>query len=839
MRLRTQILLFLIPLMLVPMLSIGAIAYRELQRISERQTLNNIDTLLDQINLQMQEQMHTAAAHIQVMARSKLVERYAITEDPSHRVLLLQPALLDQIASFQKTEPAIYEVRILLPDGSEDVRSVTLPLPNASEFEGETPLFEAIRTFDGDVFMHFGWNPDTGSPALFIATPLRVADRTEDPLLAKRRLRGYLVFTKSLVSLAGQVANSRVGEHGALMFTDATGRIFFHTDPSMTGETLPRPLFERLRAASDALPGGRRVRDEEDVFDGRRIHPSLFVFAQLPRAELLAASRWLGIVVAAITLGAIILLTALVFTLLNVTLIRSIRRLSHVANEFGRGNLTVPIPENETGEIGELARAFREMAANLLRSGEQIRYLAYHDGLTGLPNRSRFSEYLDHALAYQRRRGGMLALLFLDLDNFKRVNDSLGHAVGDRLLQEVALRLRRCLRGEDYISLLPIEPSDQLLARLGGDEFTICLPSVSSPHDAGSVARRILETVAKPILVGHHELHVTVSIGVTLFPNDGESAETLIKNADMAMYSAKEQGKGNFQFYSQGMHAAALERLALERRLRVALERGEFRLDFQPIVDLGTGYLVGCEALIRWDHPEAGVISPSQFIPLAEETGLIIPLGEWVLRHAVAQLQSWLAAGMSPLFLAINVSAVQVTRARLDQVMTTLLAETGVDPNLLHLELTETSIVAAGDEAVAVLSRLRAMGLHLALDDFGTGYSSLRYARDLPIDALKIDRSFVQDIAVDDSDEAIVTAILAMAESLGLRVIAEGIETRHQLEFLRQRGCQLGQGYLFSRPVAAALVPTLARQRLFGEDERILALMPPSRDNRPPRRQAG
>jgi diguanylate cyclase (GGDEF)-like protein len=837
-RLRTQILSLLIPLVVLPLLVLGTIAYRELQVISERQTISQMATLLNQISLQMNAELRAAAAHIQVMAKSKLIERYVLTEDVEQRFLLLQPALLDQLASFQKTEPAFYEIRVLLADGSEDVRSVVTPLPNVTEAEGETPLFEAIRDFDGEVYSSFGWNPDTGAPALFIAMPLRVADRTEDPLQAKPKLRGYLVFTKSLDSIAGQAMNNRIGEQGSLMFTDDGGRIFFHTDSRASGEVLPPVLFDKLVAATAPLTGaGSAYRDEADIFEGRRIHPTLYAFARLPREELLAASRWLGFVVACITLCAIVVTTALVFSVLNVTLIRSIRRLSDVAKEFGRGNLDVPIPANEKGEIGELAQAFREMANNLHRSGEQIRYLAYHDGLTGLPNRSRFGEYLDHALAFQHRRGGMLALLFLDLDNFKRVNDSLGHAVGDQLLQEVARRLRRCLRGEDFVSVVPAEPAGQLLARLGGDEFTICLPSVTSPHDASGAARRMLEAIARPIVVGHHELHVTVSIGVTMYPNDGSSAETLIKNADMAMYSAKEQGKGNFQFYSQGMHTAALERLALERRLRIAIERGEFRLDYQPIVDLGTGYLVGCEALIRWDHPEAGTINPSQFIPLAEETGLIVPLGEWVIRAAAAQLRDWQAAGLAPFFVAINVSAVQVTRSRLDQVLLTVLAETGIDPHLLHLELTETSIVAAGDDAVAVLDRLRAMGLRLALDDFGTGYSSLRYARDLPIDALKIDRSFIQDIAVDDSDEAIVTAILAMGQSLGLRVIAEGIETRHQLEFLRQRGCQLGQGYLFSRPVAAALLPTLARTRLICDDERILALLPPPRDNTPPRRR--
>ncbi|MCU0837825.1 MAG: EAL domain-containing protein [Rhodospirillales bacterium] len=838
MRLRTQILSLLIPLVVLPLLVLGTVAYRELQTISERQTLTQMATLLNQISLQMRAELRAAAAHIQVMAKSKLVERYALTEDAEQRLLLLQPALLDQFKAFQKTEPAFYEIRLLLTDGSEDLRSVLTPLPNATEMEGGTPLFEAIRDFDGEVYSSFGWNPDTGLPALFIATPLYIADRTEDPLQAQPKLRGYLVFTKSLVTLADQAMNGRIGEQGALIFSDQDGRIFFHTDTERAGQWLPPALFTQLRTVADASPNASHsLRDDDDVFEARRIHGTLYAFAQLPSKELLAASRWLGLIVACITLGAMVVTTALVFTFLNVTLVRSIRRLSEAANEFGRGNLTVPVPTTERGEIGELAQAFREMADNLLRSGEQIRYLAYHDGLTGLPNRSRFSEYLDHALAFQRRRGGMLALMFLDLDNFKRVNDSLGHAVGDQLLQEVARRLRRCLRGEDFVSPVPNEPAGQLLARLGGDEFTICLPSVSSPHDASGAARRILDAIAQPIVIGHHELHVTVSIGVTMYPNDGESAEALIKNADMAMYSAKEQGKGNFQFYSQGMHAAALERLALERRLRIAIERHEFRLDYQPIVDLGTGYLVGTEALLRWDHPEAGTISPGQFIPLAEETGLIVPLGEWVIRAAAAQLREWQRAGLPPVFVAINVSAVQITRSRLDQVLLSVLAETGIDPHLLHLELTETSIVAAGDDAVAVLDRLRAIGLRLALDDFGTGYSSLRYARDLPIDALKIDRSFVQDIAVDDSDEAIVTAILGMGESLGLRVIAEGIETRHQLEFLRQRGCQLGQGYLFSRPVAAALVPALARTRLIGDEERVLTMLPPPRDTKPPRRR--
>ena len=422
------------------------------------------------------------------------------------------------------------------------------------------------------------------------------------------------------------------------------------------------------------------------------------------------------------------------------------------------------------------------------RAEEQIKSLAYHDALTGLPNRRLFQDRLSVAVAQAHRNAQPLAVLFLDLDRFKPVNDSLGHSAGDRLIQDVAERLRTCLREGDTV------------ARLGGDEFTLLLPGVSQVVDAARVAEKVLDTLRQPFHIEGRELFVTASIGISLYPDDGRDADALVRNADAAMYRAKEQGRDNYQLYAPALNATALERLALESSLRQALAHDELIVHYQPVLDLASGRLEAMEALLRWRHPELGLVPPTEFIPLAELTGLIIAFGPWVLRTACAQTRAWQEAGHAEVGVAVNISARQFQHPDLVAQVKRALDETKLEPRFLELEITETSAMHGVQMAIHTLRELKALGVRIAIDDFGTGYSSLSYLRRFPIDTLKIDRIFISEITHDPDDAAIATAVIALAHTLKLRVVAEGVETAEQLAFLTARGCQHAQGFLFGAP---------------------------------------
>ena len=453
------------------------------------------------------------------------------------------------------------------------------------------------------------------------------------------------------------------------------------------------------------------------------------------------------------------------------------------------------------------------------RAQEHLDFLAYYDSLTGLPNRLLYRDRLAQAVADAQRHGHLAATLLLDLDRFKLINDTLGHQQGDRLLQEVSDRLKTCVRNSDSVgrphdnrpSPAGVRDRSASLARLGGDEFTILLNRIAGAPDAAKVARRILASLAKPFHLDGQDVFVTVSIGIAIFPLDGESADQLLKNADTAMYHAKQSGRNTYQFYSQSMNASAGERLAIENRLHKALDREEFLLHYQPLVALETGRIIGVEALVRWQHPELGLVPPMQFISIAEETGLIIPLGEWVLQQACAQARAWHEVGLAGLRVAVNLSARQFQRQNLLHVITRILLATDLNPRCLDLELTESMMMQDGESTSATLRELQALGVRLSMDDFGTGYSSLSYLRRLPLDTLKIDRSFVKDCTVNQEDATIIKAIVAMSHSLKLKVLAEGIETEDQLAFLRAAGCDEAQGYYFSKPMAAEPLTSLLK----------------------------
>ena len=462
-------------------------------------------------------------------------------------------------------------------------------------------------------------------------------------------------------------------------------------------------------------------------------------------------------------------------------LVRSDRKVVHV---FARGYIS----RAQDGSARRMNGVLQDITGRKEQE-ERTRFLADHDELTGLPNRSLFRQALDKALQRAERSGKMLSILFFDLDRFKNINDSLGHDAGDEVLRAVAERLTACVRKIDMV------------ARFGGDEFAVLTEGLTAEDQASTVARKILEALSKPMILAGRQYRPAASIGISTYPTDGRDVQSLLKNADIAMYRAKEEGRGTFQFYSEMLNTHSVQRLEFESNLSSALNNHEFVLYYQPKVDLATGRVTGLEALVRWISPQLGLVPPGDFISIAEETGLIVPLGRWVAQTACVQNRAWQKGGLPPLRIAINISARQMADKGLVQFISDTVRKTGLTVDSLELEITESAVMSNQEHAEKVLNELKALGFHLTMDDFGTGYSSLAYLKRFPFDSVKIDQSFVRGIPESKDDEAIVEAIIAMARSLRLKVVAEGVETKEQFDFLRQLGCDQIQGYYFSKPI--------------------------------------
>lgn len=518
------------------------------------------------------------------------------------------------------------------------------------------------------------------------------------------------------------------------------------------------------------------------------------------------------------TVGAgALLIIAIIFLANRVSALisRPLGELESSVRKFAEGNLSVRTTINSNNEIGSLAKAFNKMAEDIQRNNlelikyqhelegrvvertQEIEFMAYHDSLTSLPNRTMFSRLLNQNIEHSRKHGKRFAVLFIDLDRFKNINDSLGHEAGDELLREAGVRIKRCLRSNDIV------------ARLGGDEFVVILPEYDEEMDgrkrAELVAHKLITIFTEPFKLLGQDFRITSSIGISTYPEDGEDEASLTKTADIAMYQAKDSGRNAYQFYSKALYMQSFERLAMESSLRRALEKNELQLYYQAKIDMETGAVTGMEALIRWMHPELGMVSPTKFIPIAEETGLIIPIGRWVLKTACTQNVTWQRDGLAHLPIAVNLSARQFSDDHLLEDITTILHETGLSPNYLEIEITESMIMQDVEKAVRLLSVLKKMGLHVSIDDFGTGYSSLSTLEKFPIDTIKIDRSFIRDVPGNTSNAHITEAIITMGRNLGMRIVAEGVETEAQLRFLRDHACDQLQGFYFNKPMPAEM----------------------------------
>jgi diguanylate cyclase (GGDEF)-like protein len=611
---------------------------------------------------------------------------------------------------------------------------------------------------------------------LSIGQPWRVPDSQEWKLQFSRRLNdawgnfaGVVLVEVDAAYFVSGYETAKLGEHGLLGLLGADG------------------VF-RVKRTGDAVAAGDRVSYEKLVPNG----DADVVISSLDGVERYTSARQLFDLPLAVVVG--------------LSREEQLAAVNHNLQSYiwraAGGSLVLLFVIFQLGRLSrELARSRQEAVEEQVEHAKRVEYLAFHDGLTGLPNRSLFSKLLTQSINNAKRYNRKLAVLFLDLDRFKQINDTLGHEAGDDLLKEVARRLQSCLRESDTV------------ARMGGDEFMAILPELADENYSATVAKKILAAVAEPFTLAGQEYRVTVSVGISTHPQDGEDEQTLTKNADIAMYLAKQEGKNNFKFYSDKLNANSLERLSLESGLRHALENNEFELHYQAKRDSRNGQITGMEALLRWNHQDLGTVAPMKFIPVAEESGLIVPIGKWVLRTACAQNVAWQKQGLPRMSISVNMTARQFFDDHLVRDLKAILKETGMAPDLLELEITESLLMRDVDKTLSILNELKNMGILIAIDDFGTGYSSLTTLQQFPLNTIKIDRSFIKNVAKSPGDKALTEAIIAMGRALSLTVVAQGVETKAQADFLRKKSCDEFQGFYFYKPVPANEVPGLLRDQ--------------------------
>lgn len=797
MSLRAKILAAIVPLIATPAALLAWLAHGVLTADARARISAQADTVIDQARLLLVHEAEVASASAALMARNDLVERYLLTDNELDRYMIMQPPLLRLFRDFQRIFPQYRDIWLLRADGTEDTHLGQVG--HHSRGEGRLPVALLERLVVAPERGLHMLRVDQASRRLNLlsAEPVRLVDRTRSDVGAPPETRGYIAISTLLDDAAHLPRHLPENGLGTFFVVDRAGRVVAHPDIDRIGTTI-RP-WTALSAAEAVGPLEIELGNGDMIRVGS-LGYGLYAAVAVPHASLIASGHRIGLMIAFAALLAVFLSSGALALMLERLVVRPVSRLALAAEEIGKGNLRARPEGGGSAELEELGLAFRRMGENLRSAADRAHQLAYHDQLTGLPNRVMLLEQLDAAIATARRHDQMLAVVFLDLDNFKQVNDSLGHGQGDRLLVVVADILRGCLRTEDLVARSEAYAGDGIVARLGGDEFTILLPAIRKPCDARHVAERILGALEQPIAVGAHEHTLGASIGITLFPEDGDDAATLLKNADVAMYHAKGKGKNNFQYYSSDMNARVALRMTLEHRLRNAIDDDEVYLEYQPIVDTDSNILVGMEALARWSDPQLGAISAQEIIRVAEESGLIAKLGAWVLHRACLDLNRLGADVPRDFFVSVNASPIQLNRGDFVQTLCAALATQELAPERLQIEITESAVLELSREAASEIEQLSRLGVRVLLDDFGTGYSSLGQLQDLPIHGMKIDRCFVAAIAEPEERHPVVAAIVELARVLDLTVIAEGVETAAQRAFLSRHGCRLMQGPMFSPP---------------------------------------
>ncbi|WP_295880850.1 EAL domain-containing protein [uncultured Thiohalocapsa sp.] len=810
MRLQAKLALALVPLVAGPVLLLGWLAYSTLGADIERDAAADLHGVVHVAAGAVERLVSRSRANLEVFARLPEVEQYARSADDPDRYYLLQPGLLRLLHGFREAYPEYLDIRFLLPDGTVDARATARGW-DAGPAVGSRDAEAAARTGAGEP-LSMVLHAHDGEPVIDLLRRIELPDDYRMAPAGDARTRGFLGMTVSLEPVYRELLSLPFCTRGHLLLALPDGTVLFDTragQPAARLADVPR----QLPAAPAAAGRHRLMEGPERLVASHTLSPGLDLFAVLPRSELQAPLWTLKLQTLGLTLAAVMLLGAVLLAWLRGLVLAPLAALRGAAERIGAGELRPSIRVRSDDELGQLAGAVRDMGERLAAAHSQMEHQAFHDHLTDLPNRRLIRELLSEELERAERAGGAggaggaVAILFIDIDDFKRINDALGHAAGDALLRAVAERLGALSRTLE-------RPQRTHLARLGGDELLLVLADAVEPDVAADIGARALAAVARPVTLGELRQVVTASIGVALFPRDATDADGLIRAADLAMYAAKSQGRNTICFYSAELNARVAARLRLENGLRQALARQALRLHYQPIVDLASGRVVAFEALLRWRDPDLGDVSPAELIPIAEDTGLILPIGRWVLGEVCRQIVAWRARGCATVPVAVNVSAAQLNREDLAPIIRQVLADYDLTPADLVLEVTESVLMTLDTQSEARFAALRQLGVPIHIDDFGTGCSSLSYLHRFQFDCIKIDAGFIGGVTEPGDARILVTAIIALAHALDTKVIAEGVETPAQAAALTALGCKLGQGYGYARPLAEDAAGALAGRRL-------------------------
>jgi len=798
MRLRTQLSLIILPLVIIPLAWIGWLIFNQLLEEINNASQRQMSTAIAQIETSLLQLENNAKNNIHLFSSSRLFKKYIETSDEDDRYLMQQPLLLRRFSEYQETYPEYYEIRFITPDGFVDTRVSSKKTFDASAENGHAKFLPAA-TQKQDVKIRYAKDPSSNSFALYLYKSLHTIDRTVDPDKIDRsanpswwmsKHRGYLSITISIDEIVQEIQRSGAGNDVAMVMLNEQGQPIASAASLLNLDNLPEAFLHVSDRATMVSLG----KDRDYLAMSKKTSQGLVLYAMLPSSVVNQQITELQQQIFFITLGTILLTLTLLFYILNCGLVKPIDALINATKEIGQGNLHPEIGLTGNSEMSSLSDAILNMSENLAQSQKKIHHIAYHDQLTGLPNRRMMKQQIDRALMYASHHKTIGALFFLDIDNFKNINDSLGHDIGDELLTAFSDCLKAVLRGEDKVF-------DEMVCRFGGDEFVILLENLAATTDAALVAKRIIDTLQTPLKVSVGEQFVSTSIGIALFPDDSRDSDELMRKADMAMYFAKESGKNNSQYFSAEMNEKLQRRNEIESHLRHAISNQELNLKYQVQVDLKTDRVVGVEALLGWQSQILGDVAASEFISIAEETNQINGIGNWVLEQGIAQAKAWYESGLKDLKVAINISAKQFKYMDIEGHIALYLKKYKLPSHLLEIELTESTLVSNLDKCCQNLNNINATGVEISLDDFGSGYSSLSYLQQFPLTQIKIDRSFIEDISGNKDSKAIVSAIIALGHSLGLLVLAEGVDSREQREILSELGCDRIQGELCSKPL--------------------------------------
>ncbi|WP_417615135.1 EAL domain-containing protein [Oceanisphaera sp.] len=806
MQLKPKIALWLLPLLLVQALVLIGTSYHLYQNYVRKQIQVQTKDSLRQVKSTLQAKLKVIEGDSAILASNVVLNRYLMT-DENIRAHVMHNVLTREFESFMSIYPEYQEVSLLMPDGYEELALLIDDSLNQTDDEQDTDYFQAIKTSNADYKVCIIIDPDTGRWMLMALRKLVLHNPVERTKNSQGEVKGYLVIKSNLDFFKPIVDNHSLFSEGfSLLYHNDGTRVLEQGDTRLSTEGLSTLATLGLEANDES------IRYTENLL----LDAQAYLVGQMPLMDGLnfsigwPASGLYQLLwevssssvrnTVAVTLVSMLLL----YWLLNRLLMNPIQQLGQSARQLGQGR-GWHFYSRSNDEIASLANTVRDMGQALLEQKQELHDIAYMDSLTRLPNRRQLLETLEHHYANSDDAPPEIALLFLDLDEFKHINDTMGHETGDAMLMAVARRIEQALRETDILSSTTAsrEESSSLLARLGGDEFTILLRNIRSRSEAETVARRILDALASPLMVNDRKLRIGVSIGIALAAEVGENVSELLKSADLAMYDAKREGKNTYRFFCRSSALISLKNLEIKDDLHRALDHNELQLAYQPQICARSGRLVGCEALLRWHHPDKGWIPPNVFIPIAEQSGLILPLGRWVILEACQQIKAWQACGHPVPRVSVNVSFVQLIRENMHQLLLDCLTSLDLAPDCLSVEVTESCIMQ-GEEAIAQLREIRKAGIRVALDDFGTGYSSLSALKGLPIDELKIDRSFVTDLNQGNDGKAIMSAVIAMAKQLNLEVVAEGVENEIELAYLQQKGVDLIQGFYFCKPLLKA-----------------------------------